>query len=92
MFQVGLASAHASSVTRQLKTGPAVGIEGADLDMVQECTDGVLARKSARHKRGNRCHDLDVEVEGLYGRKSRLGKPGWPLKNMSEMTAGLLIS
>ena len=71
--QVGLASAHVGGPAKWLTAGPAAGIEGAEPDVVQECTDGVLAGKSARHKRGNRCHVLDVGVEGLYGRKSRRG-------------------
>src|SRR6185436_14625171 len=72
--QVGPASAHAGRPAKWLKAGPAAGIEDAEPDVVQECTDGVLAGKSARHKRGNCCHDLDVGVEGLYGRKSRRGR------------------
>src|SRR6185436_14708263 len=72
--QVGPASAHVGGPAKWLTAGPAAGIEDAEPDVVQECTDGVLAGKSARLKRGNHRHDLDVEVEGLYGRKSRRGR------------------
>src|SRR6185436_20877668 len=36
MHQVGPASAHAGRPAKWLKAGPAVGIEGADLDAVQK--------------------------------------------------------